>query len=76
MKERNRVPNLDNVGKKPGEPKKPRYLSHLVEPPEEAFMTPGSHEDRESQRESLENLRENQRPEGRRQSGSRRRVDD
>lgn len=76
MKQRNKVPNLDHIGKKPGQPPKPKYLGHLVEPPPEAFMTPGSDESREHQREALESLRDEQRPEGRRQSGSRRRVDD
>jgi len=40
MKNRNRVPNLDSIGKKPGQPRKSAGR-RLEEPPEEAFLTPG-----------------------------------
>jgi hypothetical protein len=39
MKARNKVPNLDHIGKRPGVPRKSAGRI-LPEPPPEAFMTP------------------------------------
>ncbi len=40
MKDRNRVPNLDHIGRRPGVPRRPAGIT-LPEPPPEAFMNPG-----------------------------------
>lgn len=64
MKQRNKVPNLDHIGKKPGTPRKPAGRM-LEEPPPEAFLNPGERPyDRDEEDEHLprREYRSRQRP--------------